>query len=1307
MALLWSDSGDTRARNAFRQTLHRLKSIAGQPLLSDSRDTVSLSSEVEVDTNLFQAAIKSGRWTDAIALYGGEFLQGLVAGEQGFDEWADGERRRLGAAYVGVLERAAAQAAESGDSAAALDYARRIITIDPLNAAACAREVRILIGAGRRDEAVLLAELHADVLSREVGEAAAEPLRQLAVRTRASATPSAQRAERRDTRGPPQFIGRNAELAQLLALWRSTEEEQGGLALITGPGGIGKSRLLAEFTQRARPLGTMRVASGKERGEWDIPYAGIADALRVLVRAPAAAGASKHLLVEAARLLPELRDRFDLPDPAPLRDDAELLRFFEGVSAFIEAVAYDEPLYIQVDDFQRASARSTQLAAYLADRLSGAPVVFAYALRIGEPGEELPTHVTAFMQRAASRAAGAAGETIIIHVPPLSDEELAELGRAVIGGPDESRRSLLEAAAGSPGKLLALSRGELPRSGIALVPLRTILRERLAQATQHERRVFVAASFYGRATPLRLVAAAAHLSEPAAYEAALALEEADLLVQDGPGIAPAHPDSLELAVEGSGPAGSALLAGWAADALAAEPDAEAADLARLYVLSGRGDDAAPHVRVAAMLAAVNGSTDAAVSLLQRALALPMEETSRQQLERLLRALGVGPLLIGGGGPSGPTTPPASARDPDTSAQPLAPVRERAWAYVSELPRRFPWATTATAILLILAATIRVQGALGGRAGAGAFLSDTLLVTEGAGGRGSLVVPVTGQLLPAPRIGPPRPPDVLDEWLRSIAPPWVNPRPSPDGRFAAVERVTSTGASVFLLTRDGRDTIPIANAPGEWLGLGWSPDGSWILALRAFRDLAALDVAHLYAIEAKRGGRVVTVDTGANRLVTEAAWSPTGDRIGWTARNRSTRQQDIYVAGFGEAPVNVSRGAAEDYGITWSPDGTAVAFTSERDRRPQIYSVRIEPEQRLIRVTHSDASDMNPAFSPDGRQLAFESTRGGQLGVWLTTAVGGAAQRITPRDRAFALFGWTARPRRFIHSVEVSGPRMVSVGDTFVVSAQAIDQFGIPFSDRLLTWDVPSTRGARIQDLDEDQYPNRIRLVARELGAVAITARVAEWRARQLSVTITQPPVTGLSDDFDGVPLRARWQLLGRSTPVVVRGGGRNGTAGLAPMGSRPWASGVLSRDVLLLKPGLSLRAAVRAPFADVGDARSFTLALVDDDPTLPSDSLAPQPFKVVHITWAGDGDRLIYGAGREATSEPTDASGSGPNRDLLITVERDGRVAFLVDGKLRWRSTARLVETAGPHRRVRVWLGGINTGSVVTFDDVSAESPER
>src|SRR5205085_12361805 len=127
--------------------------------------------------------------------------------------------------------------------------------------------------------------------------------------------------------------------------------------------------------------------------------------------------------------------------------------------------------------------------------------------------------------------------------------------------------------------------GELPRA--SPVSLRDVLWNRLQSCAPSQRRVFFAAALLQRHAPLHLLAAAAHLPEAAALEAAGVLRDQGLLSEVGPSFVVAHDFTTHFVVEASGTAGRALLAGWAADALAHDDPHADAELAHLYALAGR------------------------------------------------------------------------------------------------------------------------------------------------------------------------------------------------------------------------------------------------------------------------------------------------------------------------------------------------------------------------------------------------------------------------------------------------------------------------------------------------------------------------------------------------------------------------------------------------------------------------------------------------------------------------------------------------------------------------------------------------
>ena len=108
----------------------------------------------------------------------------------------------------------------------------------------------------------------------------------------------------------PTFVGRVEELELLEAARRRAADGEPAVVLVGGEAGIGKTRLVAELTNRCAAHGT-RVLSGGcvPVGEGALPYAPIVEALRSLV-ADFGVAAARELVgpswPELARLLPAL-----------------------------------------------------------------------------------------------------------------------------------------------------------------------------------------------------------------------------------------------------------------------------------------------------------------------------------------------------------------------------------------------------------------------------------------------------------------------------------------------------------------------------------------------------------------------------------------------------------------------------------------------------------------------------------------------------------------------------------------------------------------------------------------------------------------------------------------------------------------------------------------------------------------------------------------------------------------------------------------------------------------------------------------
>ena len=69
----------------------------------------------------------------------------------------------------------------------------------------------------------------------------------------------------------------------------------------------------------------------------------------------------------------------------------------------------------------------------------------------------------------------------------------------------------------------------------------------------------------------------------------------------------------------------------------------------------------------------------------------------------------------------------------------------------------------------------------------------------------------------------------------------------------------------------------------------------------------------------------------------------------------------------------------------------------------------------VPLTFGSAIDERPAFAPDGRDIAFVSDRGGQRGVWLVGAGGGAPRRLAVAE-VLGSVSWSPDGRRLLCSL---------------------------------------------------------------------------------------------------------------------------------------------------------------------------------------------------------------------------------------------------------------------------------------------------
>lgn len=257
--LLWGDLPEATAKRNLTKALTNLRQLL-EPYLLIERHSIAFNHQAHatVDAVIFQAAVESSALLkpdnperdlaplrQAVSLYRGDFLEGFyVKNALEFEEWALGQREYLRELMLQALQRLTEQSARlEADPAAALEYCRRWLGLEPWQEAAHRQMMLLLARSGQRDAALAQYETCRQVLAEEFGvEPTAETVA-LYERIKASGT-----LPPHNLPPPPNaFVGREAELEQIA---RHLADPTCRLVTILGTGGIGKTRLALEAARR-------------------------------------------------------------------------------------------------------------------------------------------------------------------------------------------------------------------------------------------------------------------------------------------------------------------------------------------------------------------------------------------------------------------------------------------------------------------------------------------------------------------------------------------------------------------------------------------------------------------------------------------------------------------------------------------------------------------------------------------------------------------------------------------------------------------------------------------------------------------------------------------------------------------------------------------------------------------------------------------------------------------------------------------------------------------------------------------------
>lgn len=209
----------------------------------------------------------------------------------------------------------------------------------------------------------------------------------------------------------------------------------------------------------------------------------------------------------------------------------------------------------------------------------------------------------------------------------------------------------------------------------------------------------------------------------------------------------------------------------------------------------------------------------------------------------------------------------------------------------------------------------------------------------------------------------------------------SPRFSPDGRhlsFTASRGEGSARSQVWALDRRGGEARALTSVKQGVSGYAWSPDGQRLALLIRDEDPETVDSTRTWTSEQQRPYVI-------DRLQFK--------RDGRKYLNRLRVHLYVYDLASDEL-VQLTDGDYDDSQPSWSPDGTRIAFVSNRTEEPDanansdiwvvpssVTGVHGIPVPR--KVTTNPGSDSQPAWSPDGQWIAHVTSIEPDL-IWYAT-----------------------------------------------------------------------------------------------------------------------------------------------------------------------------------------------------------------------------------------------------------------------------------------------------------------------------------
>ncbi|MFC5142870.1 ATP-binding protein [Actinomycetospora rhizophila] len=294
--------------------------------------------------------------------------------------WAEEVRRLVATTLSRARSCHWTAALALGEDRTAIDLASRALAADALDEPAARALMRAYIRQGADGAALAAYEQLRRALSEELG---ADPSPATQEIYRSLLLPD----ERTPHTAPVTVRGRDRELAQLRRAWSAATRGHGGLVLVTGEAGIGKSALARVLAGEARDAGATVLEVRCQEAERSLYLQPLAEAVRTLVGRHTTDAPLLHRVEREALadLAPELApDTADATAPRPATDELGHRRTLLALAELVGRTAEVHPILLIVEDLHHAGQTTVDALHVLATRLAARRVLVLATERSAE-----------------------------------------------------------------------------------------------------------------------------------------------------------------------------------------------------------------------------------------------------------------------------------------------------------------------------------------------------------------------------------------------------------------------------------------------------------------------------------------------------------------------------------------------------------------------------------------------------------------------------------------------------------------------------------------------------------------------------------------------------------------------------------------------------------------------------------------------------------------------------------------------------------------------------------------------------------